>query len=750
MYIVDTGIDANHVEFAPSAHAQAREVVNIYNAFGAVSTNTDGQGHGTHCAGTIGGLHVGVARDANLYGVKALGNDGSALTSDVIAGLEFVKTHWKERGMRPSVVTMSLGGACDNADCQKDSLVLAVEALAALGVVSSIASGNENCNACAGSPNAAPSAINVGALGKTSSSDGVTTYHKASFSDYGQCIDVFAPGESISSAYSNKDNTVEDRYAMMSGTSMACPHVTGVVAQLLQQEYERGPGVPAPSDVADVIGHRLSCDAEKNVVGFEARDTVTRNLAVQVASVVAEGGDGSCNLGDGCSNDCGGEGLCQAPHSSSSASKYVDEQPSCHCEQLWYGDDCAAARDPLCSALGHVVVPIYMGDAGKDGWNYATFAITANGSDVVVDSAIDGLCFEGVGSRTYCLQEGCYNFDVTAGRKPTEITWEMCGGMGGAPFAGSFCVANGTCQFACDASSELAVDLLLSDSESDGWNGASFRILTAEDLTGSNTARGTLSEAEADGATLHLCLDKTVCSYVMLEDPGSYPNEISFFVCGVTAYANDVIEVCGSEVDGSCVAQLFVPDAATGSNGTDTCPTGHSALSLSGFSFARDQTWPDSFAITVEGTSVGGDTVSLSAAHPATPAFAFSEQLCLPDGCYAFGAGEDTHHMSSLQQKQVMWHMCGNLREGPLTAGSLCVEEAFDFCYGLSPCPVLKSYAHAADYQHYLMYSKDVGNEPVAYYLESGEVHGLRELCDLDKDCFEVCPYGHVYMCTYH
>ena len=237
VYILDTGLDCKHIEFTDGINGDGSRVVkNIYNAFaqGATSsTDTDGHGHGTHVAGTIGGRYVGVAPGANLFGVKTLGDDGEALTSDIITAIEWVMSYRRrERAGAPSIVTMSLGGACDNDDCSKDSLVMSVQALTNDGYVVSVASGNENCNACHGSPNAAASAINVGAFQKGSGN----TFTKASFSDYGQCIDMLAPGVSIVSAASARakgNNGAEDAYFSMSGTSMACPHVTGVIAQQL-------------------------------------------------------------------------------------------------------------------------------------------------------------------------------------------------------------------------------------------------------------------------------------------------------------------------------------------------------------------------------------------------------------------------------------------------------------------------------------------------------------------------------------
>lgn len=160
VYIVDTGLDTNHIEFQGSG----RTVSCIYNAYGRGSkklnpgTNTDTQGHGTHVAGTIGGKTVGVSPGANLLSLKVLNDQGEGDTSAVVAALDYVLQLSRTSGRR-SVVSMSLGGPCETSDCSVDSVVIAAEALAAANVVVSVAAGNEGCNACSGSPNSAPNAL---------------------------------------------------------------------------------------------------------------------------------------------------------------------------------------------------------------------------------------------------------------------------------------------------------------------------------------------------------------------------------------------------------------------------------------------------------------------------------------------------------------------------------------------------------------------------------------------------------------
>lgn len=219
VYVVDTGIDASHVEFAPND--LKREVKNIFAVEGDLGEDMDGEGHGTHVAGTIGGNTIGVSRGANVYGMRVLNAQGEGDSSGVVAALERVAALAKKSG-RPSVVSMSLGGPCEAADCSADSLVMAVEALAKRGVFVSVAAGNDGADACTGSPNAAPSAFVSGAL---TSSDAV-----AYWSNLGQCVDVFAPGADIVSACGTAlcPSGAGKEYKSMSGTSMACPHTSVV------------------------------------------------------------------------------------------------------------------------------------------------------------------------------------------------------------------------------------------------------------------------------------------------------------------------------------------------------------------------------------------------------------------------------------------------------------------------------------------------------------------------------------------
>ncbi len=205
-YIIDTGIRITHNQFGGRA-TYGRDFVDND------STASDCNGHGTHVAGTVGGSTYGVAKGVSLVAVRVLNCSGSGTTSGVIAGIDWVTS---QHTTGKAVANMSLGGSPSTA------LDNAVRNSIADGVVYAIAAGNSNSNACNFSPARTAEAITVGA---TTSSDA-----RASYSNKGSCLDLFAPGSSITSAW-NSSNTATNT---ISGTSMATPHVTGVAALYLQ------------------------------------------------------------------------------------------------------------------------------------------------------------------------------------------------------------------------------------------------------------------------------------------------------------------------------------------------------------------------------------------------------------------------------------------------------------------------------------------------------------------------------------
>ncbi|HMO81030.1 MAG TPA: S8 family serine peptidase [Pyrinomonadaceae bacterium] len=208
-YIIDTGIRASHNDFGG-------RVINGFTAISDGRGSDDCNGHGTHVAGTTGGTTWGVAKSVTLVPVRVLNCNGSGTTSGVIAGVDWVTQQKNSNPSIPSVANMSLGGSANS------SLDTAVNNSINSGVTYVVAAGNSNANACNYSPARVGAAITVGA---TTSSDA-----RASYSNFGSCLDLFAPGSSITSAW-HTSNTATNT---ISGTSMASPHVAGAVALYLQ------------------------------------------------------------------------------------------------------------------------------------------------------------------------------------------------------------------------------------------------------------------------------------------------------------------------------------------------------------------------------------------------------------------------------------------------------------------------------------------------------------------------------------
>jgi subtilisin family serine protease len=227
-YIFDTGIRTDHVEF------NGRRVFG-YDAFGGVGNDIDG--HGSHVAGTVGGTTFGIAKAIRLIAVKVLGDDGSGTLSGVIAGIDWAAGH--HVAGKPAVGNMSLGSSYSQS--VNDAVVRAIND----GIVMCVAAGNSNANASNYSPASTVEAITVGA---TTSSDS-----RASYSNFGSVLDIFAPGSSITSAGVSSNTAT----AVLSGTSMACPHVAGVAALYL----EANPGA-TPAQVQQ----GLKSSATPNVV----------------------------------------------------------------------------------------------------------------------------------------------------------------------------------------------------------------------------------------------------------------------------------------------------------------------------------------------------------------------------------------------------------------------------------------------------------------------------------------------------
>ena len=211
-YIIDTGIRTTHVDFGGRAHK-------VFDSVGDGQNGNDCNGHGTHVAGTVGGNTFGIAKGVQLFAVRVLNCSGSGTTSGVIAGINFVTSNHSG----PSVANMSLGGGIST------SLDNAVANSIASGVTYAIAAGNSNTSACNSSPARVAAAITVAA---TDIND-----NRASFSNFGSCVDIFAPGVSITSDWRTSDTATNT----ISGTSMATPHVTGAAALYLATHTSASP-----------------------------------------------------------------------------------------------------------------------------------------------------------------------------------------------------------------------------------------------------------------------------------------------------------------------------------------------------------------------------------------------------------------------------------------------------------------------------------------------------------------------------
>ncbi|KAI7889451.1 serine protease 1 [Mucor mucedo] len=240
VYVIDTGVNVDHTDFGGRA-IWGKTVPNG-------DRDEDGNGHGSHCAGTIGGSRYGIAKQATPVAVKVLRSNGSGTMSDVVRGVDWATTehlreaaHAQDKGTKykGAVANMSLGGG------KSPSLDLAVNGAVESGIVFAVAAGNDNSDACSYSPAAAELAITVGAS--------TINDERAYFSNYGECVDVFAPGLNILSVWRGS------RYATntISGTSMASPHVAGLAAYFLSLEE----GKVTPKQIKDKILRLATKDA---------------------------------------------------------------------------------------------------------------------------------------------------------------------------------------------------------------------------------------------------------------------------------------------------------------------------------------------------------------------------------------------------------------------------------------------------------------------------------------------------------
>jgi len=245
IYVQDTGVRVTHQEFGGRA-SSALDVTSgeAVECNGDLNCATDGQGHGTHCAGTAGGQTYGVAAAASVRAVKTLSDQGSGARSWQYVAIDWVTVS----GARPAVISMSLGGS--GAD---PGYTTVIDAAVENGVTIVVAAGNSNSDACNFSPAFAANAITVGSTTATDS--------RSSFSNYGTCVEIWAPGSAVVSA-SNSDDTGT---RSLSGTSMACPHVSGAAALVL--------GVDPSKNSAKVLQELMDKAAMNVISDLKSGDT---------------------------------------------------------------------------------------------------------------------------------------------------------------------------------------------------------------------------------------------------------------------------------------------------------------------------------------------------------------------------------------------------------------------------------------------------------------------------------------------
>lgn len=242
VYVIDTGTNVEHVDFEGRA---------IWGkTIPANDQDIDGNGHGTHCSGTIAGRKYGVAKKATVYAVKVLKTNGSGTMSDVVKGVEWaavahtnkvaavkksVKSDKSKKPFKGSAANMSLGGG------KSVTLDKAVDAAVDAGIHFAVAAGNDNADSCKYSPAASKKAVTVGAS--------TIADERAYFSNFGQCNDIFAPGLNVLSTW------IGSKYATntISGTSMASPHIAGLLAYFLSLQ----PSKDSEYAVADITPKQL-------------------------------------------------------------------------------------------------------------------------------------------------------------------------------------------------------------------------------------------------------------------------------------------------------------------------------------------------------------------------------------------------------------------------------------------------------------------------------------------------------------
>jgi len=273
VYVIDTGTNIDHNDFEGRAHWG--------KTIPAGDEDVDGNGHGTHCSGTIAGKKYGVAKKANVYAVKVLRSNGSGTMSDVVKGVEYAaESHLKkaaaaaagkDKKFKGSAANMSLGGG------KSTALDQAVNTCVDLGLNFAVAAGNDNADACDYSPAAAAKAVTVGAS--------TLADERAYFSNYGKCVDIFAPGLNILSTWIGSSDATKT----ISGTSMASPHIAGLLAYFISLQPKQGSSY--------AVGKLTPAQLKKNMIAIASEDCLA-GIPSDTPNLLAYNGGGSGNLSD--------------------------------------------------------------------------------------------------------------------------------------------------------------------------------------------------------------------------------------------------------------------------------------------------------------------------------------------------------------------------------------------------------------------------------------------------------------------
>ncbi len=360
IYVIDTGIRITHTDFGGRA---------VWGTNAVDTNNTDCHGHGTHVAGTSGGTSYGVAKAAALVAVKVLNCQGSGTTAQVVAGINWVTTD--HAAGAAAVANMSLGGGVDTA------IDNAVANSISDGVTYAIAAGNSNANACNFSPARVPAAITLGA---SESNDA-----RASYSNFGTCLDLFSPGSGITSAWATSDTATNT----ISGTSMASPHAAGAAALILSANPTWTPQQVRDSMVANATPNKVTSPGTGSPnlllkVGAAAPPTQDFSVSVSPASgTIAAGSSGTTTvntattLGAPQTVNLSASGLPSGVSASFSPSSVTS-------------GDSSTLTLTVASSTANGTYPITITGSGTTGTKTATFTLTTTGGPVELCSGTNG------------------------------------------------------------------------------------------------------------------------------------------------------------------------------------------------------------------------------------------------------------------------------------------------------------------------------------------------------------------------